>query len=839
LFPQTNRFDHEQIGTDMKTALRYLLQVSLIGGLVFTWSFPPQRAFAQEQQAPSQESEQPQVQPIPAAEIPGRSEETAQVLQSIERRLQKSADLARIDSLLPDYVTMLRTERKNVTKRFLDRQTLLTLNDKKGEWGRFTRQLADWRSTIESRARELEDIRSNLQEMRTEWEVTRSASQEQELPAALRTAIRSVLQGLSEGETLLLASRTDVLALLKRVSDESRRSSESLRLIELAIAGFTEKLFQKDSPALWDYLTDTEERPEAEEISAINERKLEVLQQFFQDNVSPLAVHLVGAMFLLALLYVLRGKSSSLLAADSSAVAREVPLVLQRPISTTVVITLLITRLTFPDAPSYFYQLLGIALLPPIIRLLPLYVPPLYRRVFYVLIGLYVFHRLEGLSIDIPTLYRFLLLTLTILAVAALLWFELSVLRRPIEPQAPRRRWLAVLSRGALILISASLIGNIAGYVALSELLTDATLNSLYSIMALTAGVLVFGDLFDVILRSAAAQTVRSVREARDVLSKQWSRALRLIAVVAWLLLTLSNFNLAIPVRTFVSEELAHEWTIGTVTFTLGNILAFVLTIWLSVLLSRFLRFALNTDVLPRTNLRRGARSTVSTMIYYVVLLTGLLLAVSIIGIKWESLAIIIGALGVGIGFGLQNLVNNVVSGLILMFERPINVGDTIEFGSRFGDVLRIGLRASTVRTFDGSEVIVPNASLVSSEVVNWTLSDRNRRMEISVGVEYGTDPQVVLDLLLRVIGGHPKVMKRPEPFAWFMGFGDSSLDFVVKFWCQFEDAYTTRSDLMAGINQALNEAGITIPFPQRDLHVRSVDPSVKHSMASRKDDKH
>jgi small-conductance mechanosensitive channel len=186
------------------------------------------------------------------------------------------------------------------------------------------------------------------------------------------------------------------------------------------------------------------------------------------------------------------------------------------------------------------------------------------------------------------------------------------------------------------------------------------------------------------------------------------------------------------------------------------------------------------------------------------------------------------GAFGVGLGFGLQNVVNNFVSGLILIFERPIQVEDVVEVGGIQGRVKRIGIRASTVRTWSGAEVIVPNGDLISQQVTNWTLSDRLRRMEVAVGVKYGTDPQRVIDLLLETVTRHPDVLDDPEPVALFQGFGASSLDFVVRAWTAGESWWTVNSDLTVAVNNALKEADIEIPFPQRDLHLRTVSPEVK-----------
>ncbi|HDR68602.1 MAG TPA: mechanosensitive ion channel, partial [Bacteroidaceae bacterium] len=175
-----------------------------------------------------------------------------------------------------------------------------------------------------------------------------------------------------------------------------------------------------------------------------------------------------------------------------------------------------------------------------------------------------------------------------------------------------------------------------------------------------------------------------------------------------------------------------------------------------------------------------------------------------------------------GIGFGLQNIFNNMVSGLILAFERPIKVGDTVQVGELTGIVKSIGFRSSTIRSFDGAEVIVPNGNLISNEMINWTLSDSFRRMDIRVGVAYGTDPEVVLDLIRQVAEENENVSKEPPPKAYFIGFGDSSLDFRLLAWTDIGNRLSVESDLTVAINRKIVDAGIEIPFPQRDLHIRS-----------------
>jgi len=199
--------------------------------------------------------------------------------------------------------------------------------------------------------------------------------------------------------------------------------------------------------------------------------------------------------------------------------------------------------------------------------------------------------------------------------------------------------------------------------------------------------------------------------------------------------------------------------------------------------------------------------------------------ALSAAGVQLNKFTVLTGALGVGLGFGLQNVVNNFVSGLILLFERPIHVGDTVDVGGLVGEVRRIGTRSSTIVTFQGAEVIVPNSNLISNQVINWTLSSQWRRVDIPIGVAYGTDPERVIKLLVGVSESHPRVLLVRPPMAFFLGFGESALKFELRFWAAQQDTwFQLQSDVTVAVAKALREAGIEIPFPQRDLHIRRVD---------------
>ncbi len=305
--------------------------------------------------------------------------------------------------------------------------------------------------------------------------------------------------------------------------------------------------------------------------------------------------------------------------------------------------------------------------------------------------------------------------------------------------------------------------------------------------------------------------------------------------LVAWVVITLNVLRVYRPIAHWIQSVLTHPIAIGEISMTLGSVLLFGVSLWLAFWLAGTIRVVLRDDVLPTMELPRGVGNSVATLIYYGVLTAGVMIALAASGFHVSELAFVVGALGVGIGFGLQDIVKNFVSGLVLVFERPIQPGDVIEVSGTSGKVLNIGMRATTIGTFEGADVVVPNGALLSEKLINWTLSNTTRRLEVSVGVAYGTDPHRVLALLEEVASTTPGILKDPSPIPVFVGFGASSLDFAVRAWISdYFDSVVTRSALTVRVHDALKDAGIEIPFPQHDLHVRSVSPEASALLASR-----
>ncbi|UCH85275.1 MAG: mechanosensitive ion channel, partial [Candidatus Latescibacterota bacterium] len=375
------------------------------------------------------------------------------------------------------------------------------------------------------------------------------------------------------------------------------------------------------------------------------------------------------------------------------------------------------------------------------------------------------------------------------------------------------------------------------GNVVLADFVTNGTLESIYFAVVLTTGAMVLDSTLTILFRTRGARYFRMVRVHEKLLVRRAVSLIHVLAVALWFVGTLRVFGLLTVTVDWLSRLLSTSFSVGSLTISIGSIFVFLFAVVLSVMVARFVRFILDEDVLPRLPFTQSVSGSISLLANYSIMLIGFILALTAAGIEWGKMAIIFGALGVGIGFGLQNIVNNFISGLILILERPVSVGDMIEVGELLGKVKRIGIRSSTLRTREGAEVIVPNANLISNEVVNWTLSDRNRRIVIKLGVEYGSKPREVLAILFKIMERDDRILKSPAPQALFTGFGDSSLDFMIRFWVVgWEGWRQIISDISTEINDALDEAGIGIPFPQRDLHIRTIDTSVKEVLESNND---
>ena len=478
-------------------------------------------------------------------------------------------------------------------------------------------------------------------------------------------------------------------------------------------------------------------------------------------------------------------------------------------------------------APSAPVTLLGLMILLsfiPILVVLPPLIHPRLRKLMYLFAGIYAFNwamSLIGLSASTRRELQFV--------TNAFLFFVLAYLVRPSRTLPPQTKWWGQLVlqgiRVGVIALGISLVSDLFGYVKLAHALGLAVIYGAFVAISVFTAVRVATLLLTVGLRSPQAERIAAVRLHREGIMRWVPRAFQWTGIVIWCIAALDLLGLEDGLRSWLRGLFNFHIVGGSSDATLGGVVGFFLIILVGYGIATAIRFFLREEVLRRFHLSRGLPELIASIIYYLLMLIVVLAAVNAAGVELNKFTVLTGAFGVGIGFGLQNIINNFVSGLILQFERPIHIDDILEVDNNTGKVSRIGIRSSTIKTFQGAEVIIPNATLISSKVINWTLSESQRRRELPVGVAYGSDPKIVLKILRDAAARHELVLTKPQPMVYFTGFGDSALNFELHFWVMQENnGMQITSEVALAAMQMFEDAGIEIPFPQRDLHVRSVD---------------
>lgn len=433
------------------------------------------------------------------------------------------------------------------------------------------------------------------------------------------------------------------------------------------------------------------------------------------------------------------------------------------------------------------------------------------------------------LIIKIPyTIDRLLIVIISIILIA----ITLFVSRRGRLPEK-HSLWFTWLSRILIVTLIVVIVAEMRGKSDLSSFLLSSSVESLLSVVMIWVLFVCISGLLEISLHSAR---VTFVQKNATQFYDMCHPLLLASAVFALVLLTLISWGIypsgSIALESFSSLGL----TMGGLRVSVGLCLKSFLFFYLAFCFSKLVEITLLDVVLPSRNIHRGVQLSIARLSTYSILLVGFLGGLLILGFNMTNLTILGGAVGVGIGFGLQAIFSNFASGIILLFERPIKVGDIIMVGVEYGEVKKIGLRATIVETYDNSEIVVPNSALITSNVTNWTLGKRQVRVKVPIGVAYGSDIDRVLEIIIACALEHPRVLSTPKPSALFLAHGASSLDFELRaFVPDFDDRMSTLSGLNKAINDALDEAGISIPFPQNDLHLKTVSPEVRAAMSSEK----
>jgi len=800
---------------------RALVSLAMLLLLLAPMAVRGQDSEGSEPDAAQQDQRSPEGQhPIPEEEVHSRGELVSADLRRLEELLRDRPVVSRIGEALTSREAEIVTLQVDLDRIDASRVSLRSLEDHRLPWLELREELDAWASAVQRRFGQLQVERQRLGDEISRWEATVPALEVAEAGPEVRRRSELVLAALLEMETRLRARRGEIVRVADRVAAAQEVVGDSLRRLDAISEGLRGRVLDRDAPVLWRSLGATEPRSLGVGMLEAGREWGAALGTYLERRRQRLIVVLVAsALALIGLLRLRRrGRDGEAVVPDASAEARGL---ISRPFSLALMVALALSALLLPFPVGAFGDVATLLAIVAMIRLSTFVLGDAARRYLYHVAVASVLVRIAAAGPDGSAVTRLVLLLATVWALAGTISLPRRARRQ--DGGGPRRqRWILTAASVAGVGLGVALAANLFGWWRLSKTLAEGIILSVLAAFVWIIVVRATSALLPMIVHGPLGRWLPSLPRNLEQVRRTTVAGVGIVAVLAWTRGTLTRFRWWEPLRDRATDSAIGEFTIAGVTLSLGGLFAAIIIVAATVFVARLIGFGMREEVLPRLRVHPGATKSIITLTSYVVYAIGIVLAASALGLSGTRMTVVVGALGVGIGFGLQNIVNNFVSGIILNFERPIRVGDMVQTAAHWGRVTRIGIRASTIRSFDGAEIVVPNGDLIAKELTNWTRSDELMRLEVLVGVAYGTDPDKVLEILLGVAERHPLTLADPGPRAQMIRFGDSSLDFRLRCWTNVDDRVQVGSDLHVAIVDALKEAGITIPFPQRDLHVRS-----------------
>lgn len=795
----------------------------LAAALLVVQAIGLQPVYSQEEKAPEAKAEaDTAITAIPIKDLPKSSQQADELIYAMKSRLAADSTLLGIADLLPSATGRVDSLCSRSEGLLTSKPTLRRLRNLQGDWQDLIANISQWQTALAARISDISGDLSELTRLRQSWEMTEARAGEERLPTEVSTAISRTVSKLRETENLLFERRNQLLLLEYRVTELGARCRRRIDLAKAEAERISNRLLVADTAPLWDpHVLSEADQHMGLKITATLGDHARSIWAYVAANPGRMGLHLLifmAAAILIALLARYAGARS-----EEDPSLEHAAGILKSSIAGAFLVAILVDAPLHPSPPDSWALLLNLLLLVPMLTLGPRLLNARVRFSVYVIAGVYL---LDGVLEVLPQ-HSFTGRLLRLAIKVILIITALRLLRRIYLPGGMshgHRRTIVTLALGAATgVLVASAVAGILGNESLALVLLDGTLDTAYLGLLLWLTVMVIRSIVIVILATGLVRRTNLMTKHGDALRRGILAAITIGGAVAWLIVALEGFKLLGPVYDGTKHILTSKFNVGSLGIAIGDIVLFFLIIWLSFLVSRIIRTILREEVYPRVRMAHGVPMAISKLTHYGIVVIGFFLALGAAGIDLNRFTLLAGAMGVGIGFGLQNIVSNLVSGIIVLFERPVQTGDKVRIGTNEGEIKRIGLRATVIRTWEGSEVIVPNSRLVLEEVTNWTLSDQMRRVDILVGVAYGSDTDKVSQVLLKVAKDHEDVLDYPEPTVLFSSFGDSSLNFSLRAWTnRFGDFLRVGSELTSGVNKALAEAGITIPFPQRDLHLKS-----------------
>ena len=782
---------------------------------------------AAEQKSP--EAQKPSAPPpppvIPVAEIATQATQVGNLIRGFATDLTPGSAIEAIRKNLPEFSTNIDLELASTTNLLKDQPSLETLQAQEQLWQQKQQQLTAWLNVLTERTTRLQNSLNLLKTQQDRWTRTRDAEQSANVPAPILSQIDATIAAIEAGQTPLQAQRNDLLDLQTKIAQQVARCGTALAQIaqvqESAVGG----ILSRDGSNIWN--PDLWARAKASfdaRVPKIRATYRADFLRYLSDPAMKMPLH-IGLFIVLSLVFLAAGRQFKQWAASGEGATRAT-IVFDHPLAAALLIVLMVATRHASPLPSSLKDLLDAVGLVPMIILARPFVHPSIVPAMYILAILFaldtVRHALAGVP---PAGGQTLIMLESLAGIVVLRWLMIYGAQHRVSGEGVDSGWRKIrrFVAGMLLLILAGgFLASAFGYWRLSRLMIPGVLVGGvfvlwgYTLVQLASGIIAYA------LRVWPLRHLQMVQHHRDLLEARIYRLLLWLIIGGLFVRYLDYLGLLDPAMALANDLLTTRFERGSISTSVGDIAAFFLTLLGAYWLSNFIRFMLEEDVYPRTRIAAGQSYAVSNLLNYSILALGFLVALGVLGLDLNKMTVLLGAFGVGIGFGLQSVVNNFVSGLILLFERPIHVGDTVQVGNFQGRVRRIGIRASVVRTAQGAEIIVPNAQLITQDVTNWTLSDRLRRIDLPVAVIAGAAPKKMIELIEGVARAHPQVLHDPAPRCLFMSYGDNAINFELRAWTDFANSGQVHSDLTVAIYEAVNAAGLSFPFPQREARLLS-----------------
>ena len=544
----------------------------------------------------------------------------------------------------------------------------------------------------------------------------------------------------------------------------------------------------------------------------------EAIMFFLKHNVTRLILYRI-LLFIIALLpvhYFRKNKSYKLTGIHKQKYLQNYPTL------ASVIMGLALAPLIFKHAPYAFLDMIFLTLTICVSIIFMKEHEYIRKMPFYTILGMLIILTMVNFFTS-PTFAGRIVYSLSILIL-----IPMNKIRRDRAAHATEKRNLGLFVYFLLIVqLGIGWVAIILGYYPQGRQLFLGAIDAFVLALILSVTVYTFIDYLRIVTFMVNRRS-KSFQIDHAIIEKKLKRIVAVLAILYFVVSYLKNLNLFDEITDWLSNWVYEPRQLGDSVFTYESILLFVAIAGGAMYLANLINNAIETEDYKKQFKKRTTLGSIMLIIRFIIITVGFVIGIIASGIPLTQLTVLMGALGVGIGFGLQNIFNNLVSGLIIAIEKPVSVGDMVEIGADSGWIREIGIRASNMQTFEGAEVIVPNGELISNKLTNWTLSNKRRRIEIVIGVAYKSDPHKVNDLLLSVLEAHPEILKIPEPGIYFTALGDNSLNFMLNFWISdFVEGKRIRSEVLFRIFDVLKENNIEIPFPQRDLHLRSIDPDI------------